>query len=78
MPTIFRKNGYRFYFVSFDGSEPIHVHVSKDSKEAKIWLMPVKVAWSQFSAVETRKIIKEVSNKKKFIYATWEKHFGTH
>ena len=33
MPTIFFKFGLRFYFVSFDCSEPPHIHVSDDTKK---------------------------------------------
>jgi len=39
MPTIFYKYGWRFYFVSFDCSEPPHIHVGNDSdKVCKFWL----------------------------------------
>ena len=39
MPTIFIKFGWRFYFVSYDCSEPPHVHVSDDvRKVCKYWL----------------------------------------
>ena len=42
MPTIFRENGYRFFFYSNEGDprEPAHVHVQKGSGEAKVWLEP--------------------------------------
>jgi hypothetical protein len=29
MPTIFRLDGYRFYFYSHEPNEPPHVHVDK-------------------------------------------------
>ncbi|MCE7984802.1 MAG: DUF4160 domain-containing protein [Caldilinea sp. CFX5] len=35
MPTVFVQKGYRFFFYSSDLDEPIHVHVSKSSKQAK-------------------------------------------
>jgi hypothetical protein len=39
MPTIFYKYGFRFYFVSFDCSEPAHIHVGNDAnKLCKFWL----------------------------------------
>ncbi|MBC7467314.1 MAG: DUF4160 domain-containing protein [Bdellovibrio sp.] len=27
MPTILRKNGFRFFFYSNEGEEPAHIHV---------------------------------------------------
>jgi hypothetical protein len=44
MPTIAWVQGYRLYFVSFDGTESIHVHVRKESRAAKIWLTPLALA----------------------------------
>jgi len=41
MPTVLRSGPYRFYFYSYDCSEPRHVHVDKENKSAKFWLDPV-------------------------------------
>ncbi len=39
MPTIFYKLRFRFYFVSFDCSEPPHIHVGDDVRKiCKYWL----------------------------------------
>ena len=42
MPTIFRRDGFRFYFFSNEGDprEPAHIHVPRGAEEAKIWLEP--------------------------------------
>ena len=42
MPTLFRLLGYRFFFYSNEGDprEPPHVHVARDTAEAKLWLRP--------------------------------------
>ena len=42
MPTVFRERGFKFFFYSNEGSprEPAHIHVEKDSAEAKFWLRP--------------------------------------
>lgn len=40
MPTIFKKNGFRFFFYSEEGSEPIHVHVNYGGAVAKFWIQP--------------------------------------
>lgn len=44
MPTIFREKGYRFYFYEADLDEPMHVHVAKSGKHAKVWVQPINVA----------------------------------
>jgi len=38
MPTVFTEHGYRFFFVSYDCNEPMHIHVYKDNKDCKFWL----------------------------------------
>lgn len=45
MPTLLRKNGFRFFFYSGEGKGPSHVHVTGRGGEMKIWLQPVKIAW---------------------------------
>ena len=57
MPTVLRRGPYRFYFYSSDRDEPPHVHVARESNEAKFWLDPVRLTWSRgFSGTEVRKI----------------------
>jgi hypothetical protein len=38
MPTILLIMGWRFFFYSNEGDEPIHVHCQKAEREAKLWL----------------------------------------
>lgn len=45
MPTIFRKNGFRFFIPVLDHA-PAHVHVAKDGGEAKFNLNPVELVKS--------------------------------
>lgn len=40
MPTIFRADGFRFFFYSEEGNEPIHVHVADSGALAKFWIEP--------------------------------------
>ena len=44
MPKVFEEAGFigRFYMADLD--EPMHVHITKDHKEAKFWLAPVSCA----------------------------------
>jgi hypothetical protein len=39
-----RFKGYRFFFFSNEGNEPIHIHVEKAGNYAKFWLYPIKIA----------------------------------
>lgn len=45
MPAVLYKKGYRFWFYEPDLDEPPHVHVGKNGKRAKYWLMPLAQAW---------------------------------
>lgn len=44
MPVVLRVKGYRFWFYEADLDEPPHVHVGKEGKEAKYWMVPISVA----------------------------------
>ncbi|OGQ44519.1 MAG: hypothetical protein A3H42_03060, partial [Deltaproteobacteria bacterium RIFCSPLOWO2_02_FULL_46_8] len=46
MPTIFKKEGYRFFFYSADFLEPKHVHVEYGGGTAKFWLSPLQLVSS--------------------------------
>jgi hypothetical protein len=37
---------YRFFFTSFDCSEPPHVHVERENRTCKFWLEPLGLARS--------------------------------
>jgi hypothetical protein len=75
MPTIIRVKGYRLYFVSFDGSEPIHVHVRKDNQNAKVWIDSMAFAWSQFKAHENPDVLRIVLENERLIREKWYEHF---
>lgn len=79
MPTLFRLNGYRFFFYSNEGDprEPVHVHVMRDGGEAKFWLHPVAVARSSgFDAQTLRDLARIVSDNAARITEGWHDHFG--
>ena len=67
MPTILRVNGFRFFFYSEEGNEPIHIHVDFAGKRAKFWVRPDVILASNLGlkASEIRKakdiIVKYVS-----------------
>jgi hypothetical protein len=46
MPTIFRKEGYRFFFYANDHL-PVHVHIEKESSTAKFTIFPLELIKSK-------------------------------
>lgn len=63
MPVVFRDRGFRFFFYSNEGSprEPVHIHVEKDSHEAKFWLRPeVQLAYNDGYDARTLRVLLEV------------------
>jgi hypothetical protein len=80
MPTLFRRDGYRFFFFSNEGdpSEPPRVHVRRGADEAKFWLTPdVVVAESfGFNAAELNALARIVRQEKPRIERAWNGYFG--
>ena len=77
MPTILREGPYRFYFVSGDRNEPLHVHVRRDKNVAKFWLGPVRLAsGGGFSAVELRRIERVILNNRTKLVEGWHGNFN--
>jgi hypothetical protein len=79
MPTLFRHDGFRFFFYSNEGSprEPVHVHVMKGGGEAKFWLDPVALSRSSgFDAKTLRQIARIVEDNRARIEEAWNEHFG--
>ena len=77
VPTILKVKGYRFFFFSGEGQEPVHVHIESAEKYAKFWLNPVSLvrSWGfrSHEATELHKIIEE--HKKRF-QEKWYEYFG--
>ena len=76
-PTVFRKEGFRFYFFSREELR-LHVHVHCDSGEAKFWVEPrIELArnygLSENDLVRVRKLIEEHEDD---IRSAWNRHFG--
>jgi Domain of unknown function (DUF4160) len=75
-PTVLRSGPYRFFFYSGDGGEPAHVHVERDSSEAKFWLDPVRLGRSGgFSARELRTVQDLVEANRQALVESWNDHF---
>jgi hypothetical protein len=77
MPTILLVNGFRFFFYSADGDEPIHVHVQRGMGDGKIWLQPeIKIEYMvDFKAREEQQILQIVAENKDLIIQKWNEYF---
>ena len=76
-PTIFRENGFRFFFFSREESR-LHVHVHHADGEAKFWLEP-QIELAQNYGLSDRQIRAAETLVRKHEYdtrAAWREHFG--
>ena len=78
MPTVPGIHGpYRFFFYSFDCSEPKHVHVRRERKVCKFWLEPVVLSRNDgFSAKELNRIRSLILDNLERILESWDEHCG--
>jgi Domain of unknown function (DUF4160) len=77
MPTVLRISGFRFFFYSLEGSEPLHIHVEHGDKVAKFWLQPVGLAESYgFRAHELNRLRALVIAHRNDFVEAWNAHFG--
>jgi hypothetical protein len=78
MPTILRKDGFRFYFYSNENDEPPHIHIEKGAAEGKIWLTPkTETAYLLgFTNAEKKQIALIVFEYSEFFKSKWNEHFS--
>ena len=80
MPIVFRLEGMRFHFYSYEGAprEPMHLHVARPDVDAKFWLYPqVRLAYNNgFSGREIRRLIGIVEAHREQIEEVWNAHFS--
>lgn len=74
MPTVFSKNGFRFFFYSEEGNEPIHIHVQYGGALAKFWIEPEVILANSigFKSQEIRKAKKLIIENKNIIEEKWD------
>jgi len=77
-PTVFREDGYRFFFFSRE-EERMHVHVISGDGEAKFWLEPeIELAknynHSKKQLKEINLLVEEHSNE---LISAWKQHFSS-
>jgi hypothetical protein len=72
MPTVLRIRGFKFFFFSHEGNEPVHIHVNKGDGAAKFWLGPVKLVYNDgFKKQELRDIIKILERHEAELIRAW-------
>ena len=78
MPTVLLINGYRFHFYAKDMNEPCHIHVSKGSGYAKIWMEPtVEPAYFyKFKPQEQKVIMDLIKEHEREIKIKWNEYFS--
>lgn len=77
MPTALRLGSYRFFFYACDRDEPVHIHVERDEKIAKIWLDPIRLQSSGgFGRFEIGQILRIVEKQQPRLVRAWNEYFG--
>jgi hypothetical protein len=77
MPTVLRSGPYRFFFYAGDRHEPVHVHVQRESRSAKLWLDPVRLQESRgFGTVELNRIVAIVEHHRGTLLSAWDDYFN--
>ncbi|MEP7237319.1 MAG: DUF4160 domain-containing protein [Ferruginibacter sp.] len=81
MPTILFIYGWRLFFYSNEGLEPIHVHAEKGDMECKFWLfvdeVEIREAFSYNLTPAAKKEIKKIIYQHfDLIVESWSNHFN--
>lgn len=77
MPTVFTRDGFRFFFYSND-HRPIHVHVRKGGGEA-VFNVEGELALREsagFKVSELRRAQELASEHRQLIIQSWNEHMG--
>jgi hypothetical protein len=77
VPTIkgIEAGPYRFFFYSFDCSEPMHVHVERERMVCKFWLKPIALAKNRgFRPRELTSIQQIIETHIATIEQQWNEH----
>jgi hypothetical protein len=81
MPTVLMVSGWRFFFYSNEGNEPVHIHCRKADAEAKYWLdidsfEAVEAHSYNMSPADTRTVRKIIFEHFDYIVAEWKRWEG--
>lgn len=77
MPTVLRVKGFRFFFFSNEGNEPVHIHVESGDKYAKFWLEPIALSRAVgFSGPELTELHNLIGKHMGLFKEKWNEYFG--
>jgi len=75
VPTIFKIEGYRFFFFS-DEHTPEHIHIEKGDSYARIEIENLNVTDSyNLNSKELKKLLKLVATNKDKLQGAWNEYF---
>ena len=75
MPTMFRLNGFRFFFFSNEHT-PKHIHIEKADSYARIEIESLKVADSyNLTTKELKKLLQIVEKNSTILKEGWNEYF---
>ncbi len=82
MPTVINVHGWRFFFYSNEGCEPMHIHCKNGDKQCKYWFdldyYDLKEAYSyKMSAADTRFVRKILFDNFEFFKKAWNAFLKT-
>jgi len=82
MPTILMILGWRVFFYSNEGNEPIHVHCQKGDAEAKYWIdvdgfEAIEAYAYNLSPADNRTVRKIIFQHFDYIVTEWNKFLET-
>lgn len=76
MPTVLRIGPFRYFFYSGDKDEPVHIHIERDDKIAKVWLEPIRLDTSGgFSRKEITTVLKDIQDNQQELVEAWHDYF---
>jgi hypothetical protein len=77
-PTVFREQGFRFYFFSKEENR-MHVHVSHANGQLKIWMAPHIEIAKNLGLPEhlVRTVLDIVHERQEEIREAWHEHFSS-
>jgi len=76
MPTVFRKDGYRFFFFS-DEHLPKHIHIEKAGSYLRIDLENLNVTHRyNISQKEIKRVLAVVQKERENLLGAWDEYFN--
>ncbi len=77
MPTVHREAGYVFYFYAEEGTEPPHVHMDKGDGTAKLWIDPIRLAWTEgLKMSELKHALRIAERRQRQLLEQWHEFFA--